>query len=133
MLDSAGQLRLATIIRFVDMDSQIAEAQLEIAGQTVRYAHGSSAPRRIDWQAQGNSLSMALHVRGVDGRTDVIRFDGPWALLRFYDAGKTPGGGNDRRETFHHSRLGRVHMEWQAVTTPSPIWSELLTTFRCPR
>ena len=41
-------------------------------------------------------------------------------------------GGNDRRETFHHSRLGRVQMEWQAVTTPSPIWSELLTTFRCP-
>jgi type VI secretion system protein ImpL len=133
MLDNAGQLRLASIVRFIDMDSQIAEAQLEISGQAFRYAHGSSAPRRIDWQAQGNSLSVALHVRGVDGRTDVIRFDGPWALLRFYDAGKTPGGGNDRRETFHHSRLGRVHMEWQAVTTPSPIWSELLTTFRCPR
>lgn len=133
MLDNAGQLRLASIVRFIDMDSQIAEAQLEIAGQAFRYAHGSSAPRRIDWQAQGSSLSVALHTRGVDGRTDVIRFDGPWALLRFYDAGKTTGGGNDRRETFHHSRLGRVHMEWQAVTTPSPIWSELLTAFRCPR
>lgn len=132
MLDNSGQLRLATILRFVDMDSQIAEAQLEIAGQVVRYAHGSSAPRRIDWQAQSSNLSVALHVRGVDGRTDVVRFDGPWALLRFFDAGKTSGGGSDRRETYHHSRLGRVHMEWQAVTTPSPIWSELLTTFRCP-
>lgn len=133
MLDNAGQLRMSSIVRFIDMDSQIAEAQLEIAGQAFRYAHGSSAPRRIDWQGQGTSLSVALHVRGVDGRTDVIRFDGPWALLRFYDAGKTPSGGTDRRETFHHSRLGRVHMEWQAVTTPSPIWSELLTAFRCPR
>jgi type VI secretion system protein ImpL len=133
MLDNAGQLRLTTIIRFVDMHSQIAEAQLEIAGQAFRYAHGSSAPRRIDWQSQGTNQSVLLSVRGVDGRNDVIRFDGPWALMRFYDSGKTLGGGNDRRETFHHSRLGRVHLEWQTVTTPSPIWSNLLTNFRCPR
>jgi len=133
MLDNSGQLRLTTIIRFIDMHSQIAEAQLDVAGQAFRYAHGSSAPRRIDWQSQGSNLSVSLNLRGVDGRTDVIRFDGPWALMRFYDSGKTLGGGNDRRETFHHSRLGRVHLEWQTVTTPSPIWSELLTNFRCPR
>jgi type VI secretion system protein ImpL len=132
-LDQAGQLRMAATVRFVDMDSQIAESQLEISGQMFRYAHGSSASRRIDWQTQGSQLTVALHVRGVDGRTDVIRFDGPWALLRFFDAGKTQGGSNDRRDTFHHSRLGRVHLEWQAVSTPSPIWSELFTTFRCPR
>jgi type VI secretion system protein ImpL len=133
MLDSGGRLKLAAMIRFVDMDSQIAESQLDISGQVLRYAHGSSAPRNIDWQAHVSNSFVALHVRGVDGRTDTIRFDGPWALLKFFDAGKTPGGGSDRRETFHHSRLGRVHIEWQAVTTPSPIWSDLLTNFRCPR
>jgi len=132
-LDNAGQLRVSSIIRYMDMDPKIAEVQLDIAGQVFRYAHGTSTPRRIDWQAQGANLTVALHVRGIDGRTDVLRFDGPWALFRFFDAGRTQGAGNDRRETVHHSRFGRVRLEWQAVTTPSPIWSDLLTTFRCPR
>jgi len=34
-LDESGHLRITTVMRFVDMDPQLAEAQLEIAGQTL--------------------------------------------------------------------------------------------------
>jgi type VI secretion system protein ImpL len=132
-LDSAGQLRVSSIIRFVDMDPQLMEVQLDVAGQSMRYAHGGSAPRRVDWQAQGGGLSVVMSLRDAEGRTEHMRFDGPWALFRFFDAGRTSGGSAEHRETVHHTRFGRVRMEWQAVTMPSPIWSNLFSSFQCPR
>ncbi len=132
-LDEGGRLRVSTILHLVDMDPQLAEAQLELAGQSLRYSHGSSAPRRIDWGAQNSNLSIKLSLRAVDGRTEVLRFDGPWALFRFFDAGSAADGSPDRKETTYQTSLGSVRLEWQAVTSPSPIWSNLLHSFRCPR
>jgi type VI secretion system protein ImpL len=132
-LDEGNHLRVSAILRLVEMDAQLAEAQLELAGQTLRYAHGSSTPRRIDWGAQNNNLSIKLSLRSVDGRTEVLRFDGPWALFRFFDAGQVSNGGEDRKETTYQTSLGSVRLDWQAVTMPSPIWSSLLHSFRCPR
>jgi type VI secretion system protein ImpL len=132
-LDEGGRLRVSTILHVVDMDPQLAEAQLELAGQSLRYSHGSSAPRRIDWGSQNSNLSVKLSLRSVDGRTEVLRFDGPWALFRFFDAGTAADGGSDRKQTTYQTGLGSVRLEWQAVTSPSPIWSSLLHSFRCPR
>ncbi|MDP9044090.1 MAG: type VI secretion system membrane subunit TssM, partial [Pseudomonadota bacterium] len=132
-LDESGRLRVATLMRFVEMDPQLAEAQLDVGDQTLRYAHGLSAPTRIDWQSKAANLSIRLKLRAIDGRTEILSFDGPWALWRFFDAGREPGGTAERRETRHRSSLGSVQLEWQAATTPSPIWSDLLSGFRCPR
>lgn len=132
-LDESGHLKVSTVIRFVEMDPQLAEAQLDIGDQSLRYAHGVTSPRRIDWQAQGANLSIRLQLRAIDGRTEILAFDGPWAMFRFFDAGRQPNGTAERRETLHRASLGTVRIEWQAVTIPSPIWSDLLPSFRCPR
>lgn len=133
MIDDSGRLRVSAVLRFTDMDPQIAEAQLDLGGQSMRYAHGSSASKRIDWPGTGGSSQIRLSLRTVDGRTDSLQFDGPWALMRLFEAGRVEGGSADRRETLHQLNAGSVRMEWQAVTLPSPIWSELLSGFRCPR
>lgn len=133
MLDDSGRLRVSTVLRFVDMDPQIAEAQIDLGGQIMRYTHGSSSPKRVDWPAQGGQMQIRLSLRTVDGRTDSLQFDGPWALMRFFESGRVAGGSADRRESLHQMNVGSVRMEWQAVSLPSPIWSELLSTFRCPR
>jgi type VI secretion system protein ImpL len=132
-LDESNHLRVSAILHLVDMDAQLAEAQLDLAGQTLRYAHGSSTPRRIDWGAQNNNLSIKLSLRSVDGRTEVQRFDGPWALFGFFDAGQVSDAGADRKQASYQTGLGTVRLDWQAVTIPSPIWSGLLHAFRCPR
>lgn len=132
-IDSSGHLKVSTVLRFLDMDPQLAEAELVIGDQTMRFAHGVTAPRSIDWRAQNSNLSIRLQLRAIDGRTETIPFDGPWAIFRFFDAGREPGGTAERRETRHRGSLGSVRMEWQAVTIPSPIWSDLLSSFRCPR
>lgn len=130
--DSTGSLNIPVTMRFINMDSQIAESHLEVAGQILAYAHGASSPLRMDWPVSGANMTVALHVRGIDGRTDIIRFDGPWALHRLFDDGKSDVGVSDRRESLHQSRLGQVRLEWISSSSPSPIWSNLLSSFRCP-
>ncbi|KVS53630.1 type VI secretion protein IcmF [Burkholderia cepacia] len=132
MLDDSGHLKVSTVLRFIDMDPQLSEAQLTIGGQTLRYAHGVTTPRRIDWSGQSNRLAIQLQLKSVDGRLSTLQFDGPWALFRFFDAGQAAGGMADRRERLYQTSLGMVLLEWQALTTPSPIWSGMLQSFSCP-
>lgn len=63
-----------------------------------------------------------------------LQFDGPRTLLRFFDAGQSAGsaGTADRRERLYQTSLGTVRIEWRAPTLPSPIWSGILQSFRCP-
>ncbi|WP_126284136.1 type VI secretion system membrane subunit TssM [Burkholderia stagnalis] len=131
-LDDSGHLRVSTVLRFLDMDSQIAEAQLTVGGQTLRYAHGMTSPQRIDWNGQSAKLAIQLQLKSVDGRLTALQFNGPWALFRFFDAGQAVGGTADRRERLYQTSIGTVRLEWQAPTTPSPIWSGILQSFRCP-
>ncbi|KWB12309.1 type VI secretion protein IcmF [Burkholderia cepacia] len=131
-LDESGRLRVSTVLRFIDMDSQISEAQLIIGEQTLRYAHGMTSPQRIDWNGQSTRLAIQLQLKSVDGRLNTLQFDGPWALFRFFDAGQASGGTADRRERVYQTSIGKVRIEWQAPTTPSPIWSGILQSFRCP-
>lgn len=134
MLDDSGHLRVSTVLRFIDMDSQLSEAQLSVAGQTVRFAHGVTSPHRVDWTNQNTQLAIKLQLKSVDGRMTTLQFDGPWALFRFFDAGQAVGGTGtaDRRERLYQTSLGTVRIEWQALTLPSPIWSGILQSFRCP-
>ncbi len=131
LLDQSGHMKISAVLRFIEMDPQLAESQLDIAGQHLHYAHGSTAPVRVDWTGQSANLSIRLYLRSVDGRTETLHFDGPWALFKFFDAGQQNGGSAERRVTVYQAGIGSVKIEWQAVTLPSPLWSELLHSFRC--
>ncbi|WP_374419593.1 type VI secretion system membrane subunit TssM [Chromobacterium sp.] len=133
MLDDSGRLRVSTVLRFLDMDSQLAEAQLDLAGQTLRFAHGATTPQRVDWNGQSQKLAIRLQMKSVDGRVNTLQYDGPWALFRFFDAGRGVGGAADRRERLYQGSLGSVRIEWQSLSSPSPLWSGLIQSFRCPQ
>ncbi|WP_211471457.1 type VI secretion system membrane subunit TssM [Collimonas humicola] len=130
-LDAAGHLKISAVMRIVDMDPQLSEVRLEIAGQSIYYAHGLVTPHRVDWTAENSNSSIRLNLRTVDGRTNTLQFNGPWAIFKFFDAGRSSGGSADSKETLHQTQLGNVRIEWQAVTLPSPLWSNLLASFGC--
>ncbi|HYP86479.1 type VI secretion system membrane subunit TssM [Variovorax sp.] len=137
MLDEQGNLRIAVMLRVVDMDPQIGELLLEIGPTEIRYAHGSVARKQINWTGAaggpGGKVYVRSTVRTVDGRVDVKQYDGPWALFRFFDSGRAVGSGADVRETVHQTPLGTVRLNWQSLSTPAPLWSRLLRSFSCPR
>ncbi|AUH51033.1 type VI secretion system membrane subunit TssM [Chromobacterium sp. ATCC 53434] len=132
MLDDGGRLRVPVVLRFLDMDPQLAEMQMDIAGQTLRFAHGATTPQRVDWNGQSQKLAIRLQMKSVDGRVNTLQYDGPWALFRFFDAGRNVGGLADRRERVYQGSLGAVRIEWQSLSSPSPLWSGLIQSFRCP-
>ncbi|HEY4082029.1 MAG TPA: type VI secretion system membrane subunit TssM [Burkholderiaceae bacterium] len=135
-MDEQGHLRISTMVRVIDMDPQIGEVQLDIGDIGIRYAHGTATGKRVDWNANAGSsgkLYARITVRTVDGRTDVKQFDGPWALFKFYDSGRQEGSDPDVRQTVHQTGLGAVRVEWQALTTPAPLWSNMLSSFSCPK
>jgi type VI secretion system protein ImpL len=135
MLDEQGNLRVSTMIRVVDMDPQIAKVRIDFGSASIRYAHGSVANKRVDWTSHGvdGQMFVRISVTTVDDRSDVKQFDGPWALFRFFDAGQVEGSEANRRETVYRTSLGAVRIEWQALTTPAPLWSNLLQSFSCPK
>jgi type VI secretion system protein ImpL len=133
-LDGSGRLQISAALRFIDMDPQLAEAELAIGGQSYRFAHGMTSPINIQWPPPRKNQAIRLHVRSIEGRMETLQFDGPWALLRFFDAGETAmhAATADRREQEYQTPLGTVHLEWQAPQQLSPIWSGVLQAFRCP-
>jgi type VI secretion system protein ImpL len=136
LFDPSGRLQISNTLRFVDMDPQIAEAQLDIGGTALRFAHGTTVPQRVDWNARDGHLAIRLQVTSVDGHSDTLQFDGPWALFRFFDAGEVASSSSsstDHRETVYKTNLGSVRIAWESMSTPSPLWSNLLHSFSCPR
>jgi type VI secretion system protein ImpL len=131
-LDEQGKLRVSSIMRIMEMDPQLSEVVIDIGGQTLKYAHGVSTPKRFDWTSSASNLMIRVQFRAVDGRSEVITFNGPWALFKFFDNGYQSARDSDRRETQHRTSLGSVTIEWQSTVSPGPLWAGVFGSFRCP-
>jgi type VI secretion system protein ImpL len=127
-----GQLGFSVIVRAVDMDASVSEALIDIGGEQLRYAHGASAPKKIDWSPQRSTMVVRLHMRSVDGRTQQMEFTGPWAIFRFFDAGDPLTLADDKRVLRFKTALGAISLEFQATSSDFPLWSRTLSQFYCP-
>jgi type VI secretion system protein ImpL len=73
---------LRLTFRPVDMDEDIDRFQLEIDGQTVRYAHGPPEPTTIDWPGARGTARIEV---SPAGNGPMPAYSGPWALFRLLD------------------------------------------------
>lgn len=79
--------------RPVDMDESIDRFQLDIDGQSVRYAHGPLQPTVVKWPGAQGRARIELTPAGAAAP---VEYTGPWALFRLLDHaavqdGATPG------------------------------------------
>jgi len=91
----ANQPAFQLTFRPIDMDESIDRLQLEIDGQTVRYAHGPVVPTTITWPGPQSKGHARIETTPADG-SPPQDFNGPWALFRLLDhaaikASETPG------------------------------------------
>ena len=128
----SGQLGFPLILRPTDMDASIAEVQFDIGGEQIRYSHGASIPKKIEWSPQRSSMQVRVHMRAVDGRTQQMEFAGPWAIFRFFDAGEPQSLADDKRVLRYRTALGSVSLEFQSTSNDFPLWSKTLGKFTCP-
>ncbi|WP_130835790.1 type VI secretion system membrane subunit TssM [[Erwinia] mediterraneensis] len=132
--DASGKLALSMLIRPLALSPAFAEAVLDIDGQQIVYSHGYVPPVHINWPGPKGGVYVQLRLKTRDGRVETLRFDGPWALFRFYDASHPITSGEKRRELTLtvNGTEALFRLELSATMKDYPLWSRALTPFPCP-
>lgn len=118
----------------VVLSSNIAEATLDIDGQVVHYSHGQSQPVRMEWPGPKGGSYVRITFLTSGGAIQTAIFEGPWALLRFYDAASVSIRGQDTRELtiMLNDVSGSYRINIRALQQNFPLWSKNLRNFTCP-
>jgi type VI secretion system protein ImpL len=119
--------------RPIDLDEGIDRFQLEIDGQTVRYAHGPVVDTTVTWpgpQAKG-------HVRietTPAGSGAPLEFNGPWALFRLLDVAAIKAADSPGQFEVVFNLAGGRHASFHVVTDNgvNPFRLRELEHFDCP-
>lgn len=133
--DASGKMALSMIIHPLSLSSTIAEAVLNIDGQQIVYSHGDTQPVHINWPGPKGGVYVTLTLKTQDGRAETTRFEGPWAIFRFYDASNPVVLSGNRRElTMAISNIaGFFRAELSSTMKDYPLWSRALNHFSCPQ
>lgn len=122
------------LISPVVLSNNIAEAVLDVDGQLLHYSHGQSQPVRMQWPGPKGGSYIRITFRTSGGAIQTAVFEGPWAILRFYDAASVSVRGQDTRELT--MMLGGVPGSYsinvRALQQNFPLWSKNLRNFTCP-
>jgi len=118
----------------VSLDAGIGQITLDIAGQTMTYAHGPTESNQFRWPApNGKTLVRATMTPASGGNATVLEMDGPWALLRMLDSIKViPSGQPDKFRLVFSAPGGTASFDLNASSVRNPFTMGALRAFRCP-
>ncbi|HVQ78068.1 MAG TPA: type VI secretion system membrane subunit TssM [Candidatus Binatia bacterium] len=118
----------------VTMDASITQFVLDVDGKPVRYAHGPQRPERVQFPGPGGRSQVRVSVAppAASGSSS-MRFDGPWALFRMFDAVNVKETGQSERFVTTFDVGGRrAEFDVFASSVRNPFRLPELTQFRCP-
>jgi type VI secretion system protein ImpL len=118
----------------VTLDPAIAQISVDIAGQTLSYAHGPAEPMTMQWPAANGNTQVRLTTTPANGgEAAVVEKDGPWALFRLLDTAQiAPSGQPDRFRVTFTAPSGGAVFELNASSVRNPFTMSGLRAFRCP-
>ena len=114
----------------VNLDASIGQISLDIAGQTMTYAHEPPQSQPFTWPGTGGKMAVRVTLTPVSGNATVLDFDGPWALLRLID-GRIAGGAQPDKFRVNFGN-GAATFELTASSVRNPFTLAALRSFRCP-
>ncbi len=117
----------------VSLDPGLAQVSVEIAGQTLTYAHGPIQPAMMAWPGKDGSTLVRLTMTPAGGGSEsVTQEDDTWSLLRLLDSGRlVPTGQPDKFHIVFSSAAGNAEFELNASSVRNP-FNMSLRGFRCP-
>lgn len=134
--NDAGAPSLLFEVKPLALDAAASAFQLDYGTGVYTYAHGPATSVAITWPAQDASAGASLSLTPeIDGQRSILERQGPWALLRLFNAGrkintdKTGPGVTDLRFLIGKRALS---IEITAPATGDPIGGDLLGGFVCP-
>jgi type VI secretion system protein ImpL len=125
------------VVRFTlvpqNLDPQIGQISLDIAGQTLTYNHGPAESMAFQWPSSTGKTLVRVTVTPTAGQASVLEKDGPWALLRLLDAAKViPSGQPDKFGIVFSGPAGAATFALNANSVHNPFTLGALRAFRCP-
>lgn len=121
---------LQLIFRPLDLDEEIDRFELEIDGQTVRYAHGPALPVVVKWPGAAGSARIEVSPARPGAP---LEFTGPWALFRLFDRAAVQESGSPGRLRAVFDVNGRkATFEVQTDAAANPFRLRELERFECP-
>lgn len=114
----------------IDLDPSIEQYQLNIDGQTLRYAHGPPTPATMTWPGPRGSATAQLQ---LSPGTDAIRTEGTWALHRLFQRGQIKPGAAPEDFVVSYGFGGRkLSLRVNVSGSRNPFHLAELESFVCP-
>jgi type VI secretion system protein ImpL len=141
--DQAAQIREALFpngsavqIRFtllpVSLDPAVGQISVDVAGQTLTYAHEPPQSQPFSWPGQGGKTAVRITITPASGgNATIIDKDGAWALLRALDGHLTSAGTPDKFRLILPGGGGSAVFELTAGSVRNPFSLPALRSFRC--
>ncbi|HTW70707.1 MAG TPA: type VI secretion system membrane subunit TssM [Acetobacteraceae bacterium] len=117
----------------VSLDPGLAQVSIDIAGQTLTYAHGPIQPMMMQWPGRDSNTLVRLTMTPAGGGSEsVTEKNDTWSLLRLLDSGHLiPTGQPDKFRIVFSSPAGKAEFELNANSVRNP-FNMSLRAFRCP-
>jgi len=118
----------------LEMDGSITRMQLDIDGQTLRYQHGPRVSHTVRWPGTRGSRQVRLSLEPVlEGGTNSLLLEGPWALHRLFDkATIVPGHSPERFQATVDIGGRKVRLEVVSGSVKNPFALREMREFACP-
>ncbi|CAB3799370.1 hypothetical protein LMG28688_04925 [Paraburkholderia caffeinitolerans] len=115
-----------------ETDPDILQYSLTVGAQTLRYAHGPSAPLLVKWSAD-STQRVTLEINTVGG-PQTLQGEGPWALQRLFDKAQIAAGDTADSQSATFDIGGhKLTLRLAAGTAGGdPLHRAELLAFRCP-
>ena len=130
----SGSPALRLQFKPLEMDPSALQFTLDIGGQVLKYAHGPSLPKPVQWPGPGGAVAvrMQMYPAGASGDAGV-RYAGPWAMFRMFDAARVAElGGPERLRVVLTVDAQPVTFEVTSPRSPNPLRLPSLQAFKCP-
>jgi type VI secretion system protein ImpL len=116
--------------RPLNMDPDIDRFQLDVDGQTIRYAHGPLMPTVVNWPGPQGHARIEVTPASLGAALD---YTGPWALFRLMDHAAIQEAGTPARFHVVFDIGGRhVSFEVESDSGANPFRLRELEHFDCP-
>jgi type VI secretion system protein ImpL len=131
--EGRSSLQVGVSVTPVSLHAEADLALLNIDGQVIQAHHSGDTATTVNWPGEMSSGSAELSLLpDIPGRASVIRFQGPWALLRLMDTATVSSNAASGVDA-HFVIGGRdVGFKIQVNTKENPFASRALTEFACP-
>lgn len=121
-------------IRVLELDPNITDLIMDIDGQVQRYIHGPVASWSVEWPGPRGGLraEMIANPR-VKNESSKVSMQGPWAIFRLIDAGKSNSTASTGKTAWEYEFDGRrTQLEINTGVQGRVINNDLLKGFKCP-